>query len=61
MGISSKVTALGKPPQTSISTSNREIATKNATIREVDSPQTVRATKNAHKTISEEKNETTKE
>ena len=43
------------------STSNREIATRKATIKEADSPHTVRVIKNAHKTISEEKNEATKE
>jgi hypothetical protein len=41
--------------------SKREIATKNATIKAVDSPQTLRAIKNPHKTINEEKNETVKE
>ena len=43
------------------STPNREIATRKATIKEADSPNTVRVIKNAHKTISEEKNEATKE
>jgi hypothetical protein len=41
--------------------SKREIAIRKATIKAVDSLQTFRAIKNAHKTMNEEKNETTKE
>jgi hypothetical protein len=41
--------------------SKRETAAKKATIKAVDSLQTFRVIKNAHKTMNEEKNETTKE
>jgi tetrahydromethanopterin S-methyltransferase subunit H len=42
------------------STSNREIATRKATIKEADFPHTVRVIK-MYKTVSEKKNEVTRE
>jgi len=58
-GINNRATTLGYPAHMSISMSNRETATKKATIKaaEVDHKRLV--IKNAHRTVSEENRDTT--